>query len=46
MNTSFPSSKTGEIRQPWGIPKGTVPGTYTITVKDARNTAETTFTIK
>lgn len=45
-DTSFPSSKTGEIRQPWGIPKGTIPGTYTIKVTDAHNTAETTFTVK
>ena len=43
---SFPSNKAGEIKQPWFIPKGTVPGTYTIQVKDAHNTAETTFTIK
>ena len=46
MDTSFPSSKTGEIKQPWGIPKDTAPGTYTIKVTDAYNTAETTFTIK
>lgn len=42
----FPSNKAGEIKQPWFIPKGTVPGTYTIKVTDAHNTAETTFTIK
>ncbi|MEC4848766.1 MAG: biofilm-associated protein [Nitrosarchaeum sp.] len=43
---SFPSNKEGEIKQPWFIPKGTIPGTYTIKVKDAHNTAETTFTVK
>jgi len=43
---SFPASGKGEIKQPWFIPKGTVPGTYTIKVKDAQNTAETTFDIK
>ncbi|GKS66950.1 hypothetical protein YTPLAS73_04970 [Nitrosarchaeum sp.] len=43
---SFPSNKEGEIKQPWFIPKGTVPGTYTIKVTDAHNTAETTFNIK
>ena len=43
---SFPSTTAGEIKQPWFIPKGTVPGTYTIKVNDGHNTAETTFTIK
>lgn len=43
---SFPSNKEGEIKQPWFIPKGTIPGTYTIKVTDAHNTAETTFTVK
>ena len=43
---AVPSSKAGEVKQPWFIPKGTVPGTYTIKVSDAFNTAETTFTIK
>ncbi len=43
---SFPSSKSGEIKQPWFIPKGTIPGTYTIKVTDAYNTAEATFSIK
>ncbi|MEK6865612.1 MAG: biofilm-associated protein, partial [Thermoproteota archaeon] len=42
---SFPASGKGEIKQPWFIPKDTVPGTYTIKVKDAQNTAETTFDI-
>jgi len=43
---SFPASGKGEIKQPWFIPKETVPGTYTFKVKDAQNTAETTFDIK
>jgi hypothetical protein len=43
---SFPASSKGEIKQPWLIPKGTLPGTYTIKVKDAQNAAETTFDIK
>ncbi|MEX2192567.1 MAG: biofilm-associated protein [Nitrosarchaeum sp.] len=43
---SFPFSSKGEIKQPWFIPKDTSPGTYTIKVKDAQNTAETTFDIK
>ena len=42
---SFPASGKGEIKQPWFIPKGTSPGTYTIKVKNAQNTAETTFDI-
>lgn len=42
----FPTNTAGEIKQPWFIPKGTVPGTYTIKVTDAHNTAETTFSIK
>jgi hypothetical protein len=43
---SFPSTTAGEIKQPWFIPKGIATGTYTIKVKDAQNTAETTFDIK
>ena len=43
---SFPASKSGEIKQPWKIPKDTEPGTYTIKVEDAFNSAETTFEIK
>ncbi|MDH3313127.1 MAG: biofilm-associated protein [Nitrosopumilus sp.] len=43
---SFPASKSGEIKQPWIIPKDTEPGTYTIKVADAFNSAETTFEIK
>lgn len=42
---SFPASGNGEVKQPWFIPKGTEPGTYTIKVNDAQNTAETTFDI-
>jgi len=43
---SFPASKSGEIKQPWIVPKDTEPGTYTIKVSDAFNSAETTFIIK
>ncbi|MFB5637173.1 MAG: biofilm-associated protein, partial [Nitrosarchaeum sp.] len=43
---SVTASAKGEIKQPWFIPKGTVPGTYTIKVTDAKNTAESTFIIK
>lgn len=43
---SFPASGNGEIKQPWFIPKDTSPGTYTIKVKDSKNTAQTTFNIK
>lgn len=39
----FPSSKSGEINQPWKIPKDMVPGTYTIIAKDGFNEVETTF---
>ena len=42
---SFPASKSGEIKQPWIIPKDTEPGTYTIKASDAFNTAESTFEI-
>ena len=42
----FIASKEGEINQPWIIPKETEPGTYTIKVKDAFTTAESTFEIK
>ncbi len=43
---SFPASSQGEISQPWVIPKDTEPGTYTIKVEDAFNSAETTFVIE
>jgi len=43
---SFPVTNRGEIKQPWFIPKDTIPGTYTMKVKDTKNTAETTFVIK
>ncbi|MCV0431767.1 biofilm-associated protein [Nitrosopumilus sp.] len=43
---SFPASAQGEIKQPWIIPKDTEPGTYTIRVEDAFNTAESTFQIQ
>jgi hypothetical protein len=43
---SFPPTSKGEIKQPWFIPQGTAPGTYTVKVKDGQNTAQTTFDIK
>lgn len=43
---SFSTTNHGEIKQPWFIPKDTIPGTYTMKVKDTKNTAETTFGIK
>ncbi len=43
---SFPVSSQGKVERLWIIPEGTVPGTYTIKVKDAQNTTETTFDIK
>ena len=42
----FIASGSGEINQPWMIPKDMEPGTYTIIVKDAFNVAETTFVIE
>ena len=45
-NLSFPASKTGEINQPWIVPQDTEPGVYTIKVKDAFNSAETTYKIQ
>jgi len=42
----FPASGSGEINQPWMIPKDIEPGTYTITAKDAFNVAETTFDVE
>jgi len=41
----FPASGEGEINQPW-IPRDIEPGTYTIKVSDAFNTAESTFEIQ
>jgi len=43
---AFPASKEGKIIQPWIIPPGTEPGTYTFKAKDAYNSAETTHAIK
>jgi len=43
---SFPASSQGEINQPWVIPKDTEPGTYTIKVEDAFDSAEATFEIQ
>ena len=38
----FPASGGGEINQPW-IPRDIEPGTYTIKVTDAFNSAEMNF---
>lgn len=43
---SFPASGNGEVKQPWIIPRDTLPGTYTVKVKDAQGTAQTTFEVK
>ncbi len=43
---SFPASDEGKIVQPWIIPSGIEPGTYTFKAKDAFNTAETTYDVK
>ena len=43
---AFPASKEGKIIQPWIVPPGTEPGTYTFKAKDAYNSAETTHSIK
>ena len=42
----FYASSSGEINQPWIIPKDAESGTYTIKAEDAFNVAETTFEIK
>ena len=42
----FPATDTGEVNQPWIIPKEIEPGIYTIKAEDAFNSAETTFEIK
>ena len=41
----FPASDEGNVIQPWIIPPGTEPGTYTFKAKDAFNTAETTYEV-
>ena len=43
---SFVATQAGDINQTWIIPKDTEPGTYTIKVEDAFNSAETTFVIE
>ena len=43
---SVPATNNGDVKQPWFIPKDTLPGIYTIKVKDGQNTVETTFDIK
>jgi len=42
----FPATSAGEINQPWKIPKDLEPGTYTIKVADAYNSAETIFELQ
>ena len=44
--TPFPATKEGQLTQPWIVPRDIEPGTYTFKVKDAHNTAETTFELK
>ncbi len=46
FDSSFPATDDGQINQPWLIPKETEPGTLTIKVKDAFNSAETTFELE
>lgn len=41
--TPFPASNEGQLVQPWIVPSDIEPGTYTFKVKDAYNSAETTF---
>ena len=43
---SFPASDQGNVIQPWIIPPGIEPGTYTFKARDAFNSAETTFEVK
>lgn len=45
-NLSIPASGSGGINLPWFIPDETAPGTYTIKVTDAFDSAETTFEIQ
>ena len=39
----FPRTSDGQISQPWIIPRGLVPDTYTITVSSGSDTASATF---
>lgn len=41
----FPASDEGNVIQPWIIPPGTEPGTYTFKAEDAFNSAETTYDV-
>ena len=43
---NFPSSRDGRIIQPWVIPPGTEPGTYTFKAADPFDDAETTYFLK
>jgi hypothetical protein len=40
------ASAQGEINSPWIVPPETEPGTYTVKVADAFDSAETTFELK
>jgi hypothetical protein len=42
----FVPTGAGNLDTPWPVPKDTPPGVYTIKVKDAFNTAETTFVLE
>lgn len=44
--TPFPASKEGQLIQPWIVPSDLEPGNYIFKVKDAHDTAETTYEIK
>ena len=44
--TPFPASKEGQLIQPWIVPNDLEPGDYVFKVKDAYNSAETTFELK
>ena len=41
----FPRTSDGQISQPWIIPRGLVPDTYTITVSSGSDTASATFSV-
>jgi hypothetical protein len=42
---SFPASGSGVVKLPWSIPPDLIPGNYTVTAKDGRNHAETSFIV-
>ena len=45
-NLTIQASGSGDIDSPWIIPEETEPGTFTIKVSDAFDTAETTFELQ